>query len=1047
MSQLQENTYFAGRYKLLNKLGSGGFSVVWLAEDTMAGNTKIALKIYAPDKGLDKDGIDNFRKEYAITLNLNHSSLLSAKHFDVADGSPYLIMQFLSNGSALKLVENIDEKRLGKFIFQVSSGLEYLHAHEPPIVHQDIKPDNVLISGKGDFLLTDFGISTRVRRTLTKSAAKVGYSGTIAYVPPERYMRNPKPQPEGDIFAFGIMLFEIMTGYLPWNEQGGLGFIGSQIIPPVDAEGFSDAIKNLCVACISFKPEDRPLASEIRLYAQHYVQQGFWDIKYRPDTVGIVEISSQQEAQKRTQDALKQQALETERKKAKELEAVKQKEILDAKAREQEKQLLIDDDNARKAKEKLQQKRKDEETKRLRKQEVELKFSEIITNADNKFNSGSFNESLKLYKAALKLKDDVYVKSRIEDCSTNLMKQKEERKRNDELKYVQNISNQANMAFNNGNYKDAKKNYTILVNKNNEDFEAQSRLKEIEAISSQMRMATRRKIVKLLIPLSIIVLVGAGVYWYLNKPLIPHANFTADKLSAKVGEQITFMNKSENANKLQWNFVGGMPEKSSDENPQVVYTKAGEYTIELLASNADGKNVKVKNIYISVLNKIPEQPIPMPKSDFYADKTSVVSGKTIKFNSKAKNADSVSWSFENGNPSSSSKLNPKVRYSKPGKYKVTLIAYNSEGKDVKTRNKYITVSKDIKKPIAEFEADVSTIYVGEYINFYDHSSFALSRNWSFPGGNPSESSIVNPEVVYNQVGTYSVELEVRNEKGEDRVSKEMFIEVLENPAVAMQKKFNQLVDDADYLFDKELLEKALQKYIEANDIKQGDTHVNNRISVINKILNTKTAFNNFISKGDNYFNQKEYENAKEQYQLALKAKPGEKYPQEKIRQINLLTSADNIAFAIPISSIDNSKQILVSISGKTAVVSVKLGKVYKDNKVKIIISALWSDKKSRPINEVDEQIAIVDKYVRLSSSKLSIANFKNTKYLAFSNTATLKLIADKNFEGGKVKVSINLKMFLGELGMGVPNVVNYSNKNPAGSLDIEFDMNKYYKSK
>jgi len=1047
MSELQENTYFAGRYKLINKLGSGGFSVVWLAEDTMAGNTKIALKIYAPDKGLDKDGIDNFRKEYAITLNLNHSSLLSAKHFDVSDGSPYLIMQFMSKGSALKLIENIDEKQLGKFIFQVSAGLEYLHSYDPAIVHQDIKPDNVLISSKGDFLLTDFGISTRVRRTLTKSAANVGYSGTIAYVPPERYMRNPKPQPEGDIFAFGIMLFEMMTGYLPWNEQGGLGFIGSQIIPPIDAEGFSEAVKNLCISCMSFKPEDRPTAAEIKIYAQQYVLNGFWNDSYKPKSVSNAEETSKNEAKKRAEEELKQQALETERRKAKEIEDAEKRKLEEEKAAEEARKKQIADENAKKLKDEADKKKQKEDQEKRKQEELNQRFNNLINNANKSFNASNYKEALGFYENALKLKDDKYAKSRIDDCNNKLEAERAERRRNDEIKFISKTSQEADIAFSKGKLKEAENKYKLLLNKDKNNTEAINRLKEIESVKKQKSIENRRKTVKILIPVIIILILGGAAAWYFMKPVPPKAGFSANKITITEGESITFTSNSENADALKWTFSGGEPSTSESKKQNVKFNKPGKYSVGLKAINENGENEAYQENYITVLAKVVEEKILPPNVDFFANTTSIVSGKTVKFTAKSDNAESYKWTFENGQPSTSQEVKPSVRYTKPGRYKVSLTAYNKAGEKTKTKDSYITVAKDIKKPIADFVADVNNVYVGDTVRFYDQSSFAYSRNWVFQGGEPENTDIESPVVVYNNVGSYPVKLEVKNPKGSDQIIKDVFIEVLERPEVIRKNNFDALVKDADNLFSKRLLAKALDKYQEADQLIPGDTHVQNRIKEINSITDLNSAYNYQISKADEYFEKENYNKAREEYKKAAKLKPEESHPSKMIKRINAILSTNNIAYKIPDYSKGKSKQILVSVTGNTAVVRVEIGEVYKDNKVKLTIYADWKDKKARPIQDVEEEIAIRKQDVFLSSSKLHFENFNYADYLAFSNGATLKLIADDGFEGGKVKVSINFMMMMGMLNSSVPQVANFSNKNPAGNLEIEFEMNKYYKSK
>ena len=87
---MQKDDVFAGRYRLTKHLGTGGFAQVWKSEDQMAEGVVLALKIFAPGRGLDENGIKLFRKEYALTVPLNHPHLLKASHFDVYQGSPKL---------------------------------------------------------------------------------------------------------------------------------------------------------------------------------------------------------------------------------------------------------------------------------------------------------------------------------------------------------------------------------------------------------------------------------------------------------------------------------------------------------------------------------------------------------------------------------------------------------------------------------------------------------------------------------------------------------------------------------------------------------------------------------------------------------------------------------------------------------------------------------------------------------------------------------------------------------------------------------------------
>ncbi|MDR2971625.1 MAG: protein kinase [Bacteroidales bacterium] len=258
---LQENTLFHSHYLLKKLLGRGGFSEVWLVENTLAGNIKMALKIYAPGAGLDDDGVSLFSKEFELVFNINHTNLLRTAHFDVCDRSPYLVMPYCEQGSAGKLIGNITEEQAWNFLHDVAAGLAHLHKQNPPIIHQDIKPDNVLIDNSGQYLITDFGISTKARNTLRKSIEqfKKISGGTIAYMGPERFGKDNLPIKASDIWALGATLFELMSGDTPFSEHGGLIQKSGAEIPDIDGE-YSENLKKVVYACLAENPWDRPTA-------------------------------------------------------------------------------------------------------------------------------------------------------------------------------------------------------------------------------------------------------------------------------------------------------------------------------------------------------------------------------------------------------------------------------------------------------------------------------------------------------------------------------------------------------------------------------------------------------------------------------------------------------------------------------------------------------------------------------------------------------------------------------------------------------------------
>ena len=267
--ELRENILFADRYRLLRLLGRGGFSEVWLASDEKTG-LRVAVKVYAPGSGLDEDGVRLFTEELSIVYNLNHSNLLKPHHFDECGGCPYLVLPYCERGSSHRLIGKLTEEEAWRFLHDVSAGLEYLHAKEPPVIHQDIKPDNVLLDASDTFMITDFGISTRARSTLRRSVSHAEHSGgTMEYMGPERFGEKPAPIKASDIWSLGATLFELLTGSVPFVRLGGILQMNGALLPAIEGP-WSERLKEVVRACLSKDPWDRPTAHALREYVESF---------------------------------------------------------------------------------------------------------------------------------------------------------------------------------------------------------------------------------------------------------------------------------------------------------------------------------------------------------------------------------------------------------------------------------------------------------------------------------------------------------------------------------------------------------------------------------------------------------------------------------------------------------------------------------------------------------------------------------------------------------------------------------------------------------
>ncbi len=286
MPLLKPNTIFARRYRLVKHLGTGAFAEVWKAEDTLASNTVIAIKIYAPEKGMDQDGLKIFRDEYALPYSLKHTHLLTAKHFDVYNGSPYLVMNYCEEGSLMRRLVHkhpFTENELANILKQIGNALDYVHKNQ--LCHKDIKPENILIENQDMYVLADFGISSRIRRTIMQNMAADKHQAryvafTPPFAPPESH--TSPPAPSGDIFSLGATMYELAAGKLPFEQMGRAVSEGA-FIPKLPAQ-FSDDFYQVLLACMRLNPKERPSANELSEAANHYLKKGQWLLGNMTDT-------------------------------------------------------------------------------------------------------------------------------------------------------------------------------------------------------------------------------------------------------------------------------------------------------------------------------------------------------------------------------------------------------------------------------------------------------------------------------------------------------------------------------------------------------------------------------------------------------------------------------------------------------------------------------------------------------------------------------------------------------------------------------------------
>ena len=266
MAELKIGTKVKDRYILKEFKGSGSFGEVWLAHDEIL-DSDVAIKIYI---SLDPRGVEEFKSEYITTHGISHPNLLTTTYFDVWEQRPFLVMKYCSKGSSSLLAGKTDEYAVWNFIHDVAAGLKYLHNMPEPIIHQDIKPDNILLSDSG-FVITDFGISKKIRSTMRKQSKRAVGAGATAYMGPERFESDPTPVKASDIWSLGASIYELATGELPFSGLGGGMQRNGAEMPSLDNKWSKD-MNMVMQSCLAKETWDRPTAEQLEKYADAIIK-------------------------------------------------------------------------------------------------------------------------------------------------------------------------------------------------------------------------------------------------------------------------------------------------------------------------------------------------------------------------------------------------------------------------------------------------------------------------------------------------------------------------------------------------------------------------------------------------------------------------------------------------------------------------------------------------------------------------------------------------------------------------------------------------------
>ncbi len=249
------------RYHLDAELGRGGMGVVYRARDTLL-DREVAVKVLSTTT-LGSEGRARLLREARAAAQLDHPNIVAVYDAGESDGSPFIVMQLVKGRSLHeRRPQSINE--IVSIAGQVCAALELAHARG--IIHRDLKPENILIAADGTVKLMDFGLA---RSTTSRISTEGVIVGTVFYLAPEQAL-GQAIDGRADLYALGVVLYELVTGRLPFTADEPLAVITQHlhapVAPPRDLRAdLPPALDALIVQLLSKQPENRPAsASEVR---------------------------------------------------------------------------------------------------------------------------------------------------------------------------------------------------------------------------------------------------------------------------------------------------------------------------------------------------------------------------------------------------------------------------------------------------------------------------------------------------------------------------------------------------------------------------------------------------------------------------------------------------------------------------------------------------------------------------------------------------------------------------------------------------------------
>ena len=260
------------RYRLTERIASGGMGTVWAAEDEVL-SRKVAVKVLNEALASDPRFGERFRREARAAARLTHPNIAGTFDYGEDDGRPYIVMELIEGenlADRLAGAGSLSPEETGRIGAAVADALAYAHAMG--IVHRDVKPANVMITPRDEVKVMDFGIAAPVMGA-TGLTATGNVMGTAKYLSPEQ-ARGDRATPASDVYALGVVMYEALSGKSPFERETPLATAMAHLrddpqplrdLAPAVPEGLGDLVHR----CLSKDPKDRPkdaaaLASALR---------------------------------------------------------------------------------------------------------------------------------------------------------------------------------------------------------------------------------------------------------------------------------------------------------------------------------------------------------------------------------------------------------------------------------------------------------------------------------------------------------------------------------------------------------------------------------------------------------------------------------------------------------------------------------------------------------------------------------------------------------------------------------------------------------------